>query len=245
MATRQPSRAAAGGSAGGEHRILVSPSLMCANPLHLGEATDELVDLGADWLHLDIMDGHYVPNYTFGTDQCRALGEAYGLPLDMHLMVDDPDRWGPVFAGFGSNPFVSIHPETTWHPARTLQAIRDAGARPGLAVDPAAHPQQFRNLLALVDLVLVMCVNPGYSGQKLLPWTLDSIREARDLRDELGLSYRIEVDDRVLRAHPECFEQQRGDYPVRREFHAHTIDAVNVEEQVLRKLADLGFKIQS
>ena len=179
------------------HQVLLSPSLMCADQLRLGEEIDQLVQLGVDWLHLDIMDGHYVPNYTFGTDQCLTLGQAYDLPLDMHLMVDEPDRWGPLFAGFGTNPIVSIHPETTWHPARTLQAIRDAGARPGLAVDPGARPEQFRNLLGMVELVLIMCVSPGYSGQKLLPWTLDSVREARELRESMGLSYRIEVDGNV------------------------------------------------
>jgi ribulose-phosphate 3-epimerase len=182
---------------GEDREVLIAPSLMCADQLRLGEETRELVSLGADWLHLDIMDGHYVPNYTFGTDQCRALADAFDLPLDMHLMVDEPDTWAPVFAGIGTGSIVTIHPETTWHPARTLQAIRDAGARPGLAVDPGARPGQFRNLLELVDLVLIMCVNPGYSGQKLLPWTLDSIREARALRDERGLSFRIEVDGNV------------------------------------------------
>ena len=170
---------------------------MCADQLRLGQEVDELVRLGVDWLHLDIMDGHYVSNYAFGTDQCRQLGERYELPLDMHLMVDEPDRWGPVFARFGREPYVSIHPETTWHPARTLQAVRDAGGRPGLAIDPGARPEQFRNLFSLVDLVVIMTVNPGYSGQKLLPWTLDSIREARTLRDERGLSFRIQVDGNV------------------------------------------------
>jgi ribulose-phosphate 3-epimerase len=177
--------------------VLVSPSLMCADQLHLGEDTEELVRLGVDWLHLDIMDGHYVPNYTFGINQCRVLGERFDLPLDMHLMVDDPNRWAPVFARFGRESYVSIHPETAWHPARTLEAIREAGARPGIAVDPGINPARFTNLLGLVDLVLIMCVNPGYSGQKLLPWTLESICEASELREKLGISYRIEVDGNV------------------------------------------------
>ncbi|MCK4514713.1 MAG: ribulose-phosphate 3-epimerase, partial [Spirochaetaceae bacterium] len=174
-----------------------SPSLMCADQMNLGAEVDELVGLGVDWLHLDIMDGHYVPNLTFGTDQCKALGERSDLPLDIHLMVDDPDRWAPVFAGFGSAPYVTIHPETTWHPARTLAALREAGARPGLAIDPAFSPDRFSNLLGLVDLVVVMAVNPGYAGQKLLPWTLDSVRRARELRDAGGHDYLIEVDGNV------------------------------------------------
>lgn len=176
---------------------LIAPSLMCADQLRLGEDVQELVDLGVDLLHLDIMDGHYVPNYTFGTDQCAALGAAFSTPLDMHLMVDEPDKWAPIFSAFGTGPYVTIHPETTWHPARTLAAIRDAGARPGIAVDPGVSPAHFANLFGLVDLVLVMTVNPGYAGQKLLPWTLGSIEELRRLRDEGGFDFLIEVDGNV------------------------------------------------
>lgn len=180
-----------------DRKVLISPSLMCADQLRLGAEIDQLAELGADWLHLDIMDGHYVPNMTFGTDQCRVFGERSSLPLDIHLMVDDPDRWAPVFAGFGTAPYVTIHPETTWHPARTLAGLRDAGARPGLAIAPAQNPVQFRNLFGLVDLVLLMTVNPGYSGQKLVPWALDSIRQMNELRTAGNNDFLIEVDGNV------------------------------------------------
>ena len=181
--------------------ILVAPSVMCADLLNLQADLEELARLGVDWLHLDIMDAHYVPNLTLGTDLCRQIGTRFELPLDMHLMVDEPDRWGPLFAEIGAasrgGGYVTIHPETTWHPARTLQSIRDAGSRPGIAIDPGADVERYRNLLGIADLVLVMSVNPGYAGQKLLPWTLDTIRSAADIRAARGLDYRIQIDGNV------------------------------------------------
>jgi ribulose-phosphate 3-epimerase len=117
-------------------------------------------------------------------------------------MVDDPDRWVPVFAEAAVRdgkpaPVLSIHPETTWHPARTLAAAASAGARPAIAVDPGQKPEQFEYLLETVSLVLVMTVNPGYAGQKLVPWTLRSVEWLADARERLGLDYEIEVDGNV------------------------------------------------
>jgi ribulose-phosphate 3-epimerase len=182
--------------------VKISPSLMCADLLNLETAVTELVELGVDYLHIDVMDGHYVPNLTLGTDLTRALADEYDLPLDIHLMVDDPDRWIPVFAEAAVRdgkpaPILSIHPETTWHPARSLAAAAGHGARPAIAVDPGQKPEVFEYLLEVSSLVLVMTVNPGYAGQKLVPWTLRSVEWLAAARERLGLSYEIEVDGNV------------------------------------------------
>ena len=197
MATSPVESSDARRSFAGTDRVMLSPSIMCADQLCLGDEIAALTQLGVDLIHVDIMDGHYVPNFIFGIDQCRALASASTVPLDIHLMIDDPDRWAPVFAAIAGNPIVTIHPETTWHPARVLDSIRNSGAHPGIAIDPARRPEAFRNVLGMVDIVLIMTVNPGYAGQALLPWTLDSVRAARELRERYGYSYLIEVDGNV------------------------------------------------
>jgi ribulose-phosphate 3-epimerase len=151
---------------------------------------------GADYLHIDIMDGHYVPNYTLGPDYCRALAAYSPLPLDIHLMIENLDEHAQLFAKI-PNAVVSIHPEAAWHPLRTLEMIRSCGARAGIALDPAMPLAAVEEMLPHVSLVCIMTVNPGYAGQKLVPTTLAKVRALRDLVAARALDIEIEVDGNV------------------------------------------------
>ena len=191
------------GPAGGESAagVRISPSMMCADFLHLEKDILAMTAggpdfRGVDYLHVDIMDGTYVPNFTLGPDFCKALARASTLPLDIHLMVQLPERHVPSFAAF-PGAIVCIHPETSPHPLRTLDLIRSHGARAGIAMDPAMPVSAVTEMLPLVSMVCVMTVNPGYAGQKLVPTTLAKIRELADLVAERGLDVEIEVDGNV------------------------------------------------
>ncbi len=175
----------------------ISPSLMCANFLELGNELKELEKHGIEYLHIDIMDGVFVPNYTLGTDFIKKLHRASSIPLDIHLMIDRPDCKMDRFE-FKEGDYVSIHYESTPHVQRTLNAIREAGAKPMLAINPATPLCVLEDLLPDIDAVLIMTVNPGYSGQKLIPQTIDKIARLRKMLDDAGYpEIEIECDGNV------------------------------------------------
>lgn len=173
---------------------MIAPSLLSAD---FSRLADEAARVGgADWLHVDVMDGHFVPNLTIGLPVVRGLRAATDLPLDCHLMIEDPDRWAPGYAEAGAAG-VTIHVEATRAPIRTLRAIREAGARAGLALNPGTAVEPYADLLAEVDLLLVMTVEPGFGGQRFLDGVLPKLRRARELVDSREVSVWLQVDGGV------------------------------------------------
>jgi ribulose-phosphate 3-epimerase len=170
--------------------------MMCADFLNMKKDLDVFIEQKIDYLHIDVMDGHYVPNFTLGVDFCRAISAYAAIPLDIHLMIENPDRFIPDFAQF-KNAVISFHPETSAHPLRTLQLIKSLGVRAGAALDPALSVNVLKYLLPDLDLVCVMTVNPGYAGQRLIPQTIGKIKEVAEYVGSSGFSPEIEVDGNV------------------------------------------------
>ena len=177
--------------------IKIAPSILSADYAALGEAVDKLRPWGADYVHLDVMDGAFVPNITFGAPMTKALRRHTDLVFDAHLMVNDPAKWVQDFKNAGAD-IVTIHVEADRHAHRTLAYIRSLGMRAGIALNPQTPPSAVEYLLPGCDLVLVMTVNPGFGGQKFIPEAADKIRVIRKMLDEKGLSdVEIEVDGGV------------------------------------------------
>ena len=176
---------------------LIAPSILSANFARLGEEVDHVLRAGADWVHFDVMDNHYVPNLTIGPLVCEALRK-HGVtaPIDVHLMVKPVDRLVPDFAKAGAS-LISFHPEASDHVHRTIQLIKASGCRAGLVLNPATPLQVLDYVLPELDLVLLMSVNPGFGGQDFIPSALDKLKRVRDRIDKLGKDIRLEIDGGV------------------------------------------------
>ena len=175
----------------------IAPSILAADFARLGADVEAVLEAGADIVHFDVMDNHYVPNLSVGPMVCKALRD-YGIqaPIDVHLMVQPVDALVGMFADAGAS-YITFHPDASTHVDRTLQLIRDAGCKSGLVFNPATSLDALKHVMDKVDMILLMSVNPGFGGQSFIPSTLDKLREARKLIDESGLDIRLEVDGGV------------------------------------------------
>lgn len=179
------------------NRCVIAPSILSADFARLGDEVRQLEACGADWVHFDVMDNHYVPNLTIGPMICEAIRPVVSLPIDVHLMIESPDRLIGDFIKAGAD-IITVHPETTRHLDRTLQLIADGGCRAGVVLNPASPLNLLDHIMDRVDLILLMSVNPGFGGQKFLPSVLPKLREVRARIDAHhgagGQPIRLQVD---------------------------------------------------
>ncbi len=181
------------GSNVSKRKIKIAPSILSADFSRLGEQVAEAEDAGADYIHVDVMDGHFVPNITIGPPVVRAVRRVTHLPLDVHLMIESPERYVPDFCAAGAD-ILTVHVEACPHLHRTIHQIRDLGCRAGVALNPSTSVISLEEIIPYVDLVLVMTVNPGFGGQTFIQGTLTKIQRVRRMLDELGPQAELEVD---------------------------------------------------
>ncbi len=173
--------------------IEILPSLLAADFARLGEQIAQAESGGATMIHVDVMDGHFAPNFAIGIPIIQSIRKITRSHLDVHLMISDADRYAPMFIEAGADS-VSVHQEASPHLDRTLRLIQSEGAKAGVVLNPSTPISTLENVIELLDFVLLMSVNPGFGGQKFIPYTLDKVRKLRDWKDRLGLTFPIEID---------------------------------------------------
>ena len=177
--------------------FVIAPSILSADFARLGEEVDAVLAAGADWIHFDVMDNHYVPNLTIGPMVCQALrGHGISAPIDVHLMVSPVDELIRTFAAAGASS-ITFHPEASNHVDRSLALIKELGCQAGLVLNPSTRVDVIEHVLDKLDILLLMSVNPGFGGQKFIPQTLNKLRQARALIDSVDQNIRLEVDGGV------------------------------------------------
>lgn len=172
---------------------LLSPSLLSADFSRLGEEAEAISTAGADFLHIDVMDGHFVPNISFGAVVMNSLNKLNTVPYDVHLMIENPDLYLEAFVS-EKTEYIVVHQEACVHLHRTISHIKSLGVKAGVSINPATSVDLLVDILPFIDLVLVMSVNPGFGGQKFIPQTLNKVRRLKSLRDEMKLDFLIEID---------------------------------------------------
>jgi ribulose-phosphate 3-epimerase len=173
--------------------VRIAPSILSANFAALGEDIRKVEDAGAQLLHVDVMDGHFVPNITIGPPVVKSIKQVTRIPLDVHLMISNPDKYIPAFANAGA-AILTVHSESTLHLDRTLNFVRSQNVLVGVSLNPATPVAHVEHVLGLADMLLIMTVNPGFGGQKFIPYTVEKIKQARRLIDERNYRCVIEVD---------------------------------------------------